>query len=73
MTHVFDTSFALRLAINLVVWIAFSIFFFNILPRYVPRYARWLGVRFPLGFAVFICFFGALLYTLITMFLASIG
>jgi len=69
MTHVFDTSLALRLAINLALWIALSILFFNILPRYVPRYARWLGVRFPLSVAVFSGVLGALLYTLITMFL----
>jgi len=73
MTYVFDTSLALRLAINLVIWVSLSILFFNILPHHVPRYARWLGVHFSIGFAVFIGFFGALLYTLITMFLASVG
>jgi len=69
MTHVFDTSLALRLAINLALWVSLSILFFNILPHHVPRYAKWLGIRFTLGFAVFIGVFGALIYTLITMFL----
>jgi len=69
MIHVLATAFALRLAINLAIWIPLSILFFNILPRYI----RWLRNPFPLplGFAVFCVVFGALLHTLITMFLKA--
>jgi len=64
--------FALRLAINLVIWISLSILFFNIFSRHVPRYARWFGKPFPLRFAVFNGVFGALLYTLIITFVLKL-
>jgi len=69
MEHGFAEAFALRLVINIAIWIPIFVLFFNVLSRRSPRYARWLGVRFPLSFAVLAGAIGALLYTLITTFL----
>jgi len=65
----FIEGFALRLAINIAIWIPIFVLLFNVLPRYSSRYARWLGARFPLSFAVLAGAISALLFTLITTFL----
>jgi len=57
--------FALRLAINIAIWIPLSILFFNILPRYSPRYARWLGVRLPLCCTIISATLSGLIFTII--------